>query len=75
MNEPIFEYYVAQSNSPSGLEEQIRQKLSEGGWELQGGISVCAVQATFKDESEKPHVWYTYAQAMVRQKGVEWTSA
>lgn len=57
------EYYVAIADSPRGLEDEVRRKLSGEGWELQGGVSVCAMPAPQRPEN----IWYTYAQAMVRR--------
>lgn len=63
------EYYTVISDSPHGLDDNVNDKLAQG-WELQGGVSVCAVITPFGDE-KNPDIWFNYAQAVVRHRKEE----
>jgi hypothetical protein len=66
MSKQTLEYYCVISDKPHTLDDNVNEKLAQG-WELQGGVSVCAIITPFGTEKE-PDIWFNYAQAMVRPK-------
>ena len=66
MNKQIIEYFTVISDKPHTLDDNVNEKLAQG-WELQGGVSVCATITPFGTE-KSPEIWFMYAQAVVRRK-------
>ena len=66
MSKETLEYYTVISDKPHTLDDNVNEKLAQG-WELQGGVSVCAIITPFGNE-KSPDIWFTYAQAVVRPK-------
>jgi len=64
MSEAKIEYYTVISDTPHGLDDNVNEKLAQG-WQLHGGVSVCAIITPFGDE-KNPDIWFNYAQAMVK---------
>lgn len=63
MSDTKIEYCTVISDTPHGLDDNVKAKLAHG-WQLQGGVSVTAITTPFGTEKE-PDKWFTYAQAMI----------
>jgi hypothetical protein len=58
----MLQYYLVRTDHPDKLDEQVNERLAQG-WQLQGGVSMCAIP----NPNEPDKLWWTYAQAMVRE--------